>query len=782
MNRSFCCSILRAVLFGGLVVACRAAEPLPENHRANETWRAEWISAEGTDEPNSWIAFRKQLSLDEIPKKAVARIACDSKYWLWVNGELVVFEGQLKRGPTPTDTYFDRVDLAGHLQSGENTIAVLVWYFGKEGMSHKSSGQAGLVFDADIEGKTVVSDNSWKATIHPAYEQTGPPHPNWRLPESNIRFNAQRDPGDWFRPEFDDRAWGSAIERGRPPTAPWNRLVERSIPQWRNSGLVAYTNAAELPEESTGEPIVAKLPSNIHVTPYLEIESAAGLTVDIRTDNYKGGSEFNVRAEYVTREGKQDYESLGWMNGHEVIYHIPAGIKIHALKYRETGYDTDLAGKFTCDDERLNRLWRKAQRTLYVEMRDGYADCPGRERAQWWGDITLNLQQAFYALDRRADLQARKAILDLASWQKPTGVLFSPIPAGNWDKELPIQMLSSVGQFGFWEYYRQSGDRETIEQVYPAVCRYLSLWELGPDGLVVQRKGGWTWGDWGKNKDMPLLYNGWYYLALGGQAKMANLLGDTEQAIECRRRQKLLREAFHREFWTSEGYRSPQHNGPLDDRGNALAVVTGLADQSTYPAITGVLTTEQHASPYMEKYVLEALLQMGHTDAALDRMLDRYDSMISSPLTTLWEGWGIGPGGYGGGSYNHAWSGGPLTLLSQYVAGIDPIEPGGSQYAITPRLGRLKQVAATVVSDRGEIHVKFARTGEAISGEVTLPNGLQATLSFPNEEAAIISWPEDTEREPVEIRRKAKRDKHGLSIQAGAKLGPGKHVFLLEKN
>ena len=91
---------------------------------------------------NQWICYRKTIHLAEAPTQAMARIAVDSKYWLWINGELVVFEGQLKRGPTPNDTYFDRVDLTKHLRQGDNTIAVLVWYFGKDGFSHKSSGKA----------------------------------------------------------------------------------------------------------------------------------------------------------------------------------------------------------------------------------------------------------------------------------------------------------------------------------------------------------------------------------------------------------------------------------------------------------------------------------------------------------------------------------------------------------------------------------------------------------------------------------------------------------------
>ena len=42
-----------------------------------------------------------------------------------------------------------------------------------------------------------------------------------------------------------------------------------------------------------------------------------------------------------------------------------------------------------------------------------------------------------------------------------------PIPSGNWEKELPGQMLASVGYFGFWNYYLNTGDMETLKKVYP---------------------------------------------------------------------------------------------------------------------------------------------------------------------------------------------------------------------------------------------------------------------------------------------------------------------------
>ena len=99
---------------------------------------------------NTWMAFRKQVTLDAAPSGEVtARIAADSKYWLYINDQLVVFEGGLKRGPNWTDTYVDSVEIGSYLKQGQNTIAVLVDYFGKENsFSGRDSGNGGLFFEA----------------------------------------------------------------------------------------------------------------------------------------------------------------------------------------------------------------------------------------------------------------------------------------------------------------------------------------------------------------------------------------------------------------------------------------------------------------------------------------------------------------------------------------------------------------------------------------------------------------------------------------------------------
>jgi len=81
------------------------------------TWETKRITAtELQNESNTWVNFMKDVELKSVPNKAIAQIACDSKYWLWINGEIIVFEGELKRGPTPDDTYYDKIDIAPFLK------------------------------------------------------------------------------------------------------------------------------------------------------------------------------------------------------------------------------------------------------------------------------------------------------------------------------------------------------------------------------------------------------------------------------------------------------------------------------------------------------------------------------------------------------------------------------------------------------------------------------------------------------------------------------------------
>ena len=682
-----------------------------------------------TSEPvssNTWLCYRMNINIDRNPSNIECRIAADSKYWLWVNGELIIREGGLKRGPNPKDTYCDVLSNVKGLQKGNNTIAVLVWYFGKDGFSHRNSPTPGLFFNLMVNGKKIKTNDNWKVIKFPAIYTPKGEKPNYRLPESNIGFNSENDI-NFHNEDYDDSKWNKAHQISLDE-AGWNKLVDRPIPFWKDYGLKSYTKT-----EIQDDKIIAYLPYNAQITPYIKLKATSGCKIDIRTDNYRGGSATNVFAEYITCEGIQEFECLGWMNGHYVIYTIPEGCEVLDLKYRETGYDTDFAGSFWCNDPFLTSLWTKSQRTLYITMRDTYMDCPDRERAQWWGDVVNELGEAFYALEEKAHLLTRKGIRELMDWQRADSTIYAPVPSGNYNDELPMQMLASVGYYGFWTYYMGTGDKDLIEYVFSKVKKYIHVWKTSTEGLVIPRKGGWTWGDWGDNKDMELLFNLWYSIALDGYSHMARLLNEESQAKWADETNKRLRTAFHKKYWNGKFYKSLDYQGLPDDRAQALAVVSGILPKDLYPIIRPFFKQQYHASPYMEKYVLQALCEMGYYQDAMDRMRLRYGPMVNSALTTLWEGWGIGKDGFGGGSYNHAWSGGPLTILSSYIAGIKTVEPGFKVFSVCPNLGNLNQVKVTVpLNNNRFITADLKKTTKKCILKLSVPEGSSAIINLPN--------------------------------------------------
>ena len=689
---------------------------------------AKWITASSAqaDEPNTWVEFRKNITLDKVQKGVEAGIAADSKYWLYINGEMVVFEGGLKRGPNPKDSYYDVVDLTPYLKKGNNEFRILLWYFGKEGFSHKDSGMSGLIFKAEKIG--LVSDSSWESRRLSEYQSATDPKPNWRLPESSLRYDARIAGQD---------SWSASKERGSWGEGPWGNLVRRPIPLWKDYGVKQLSFRTW--REGKDMVLTARLPYNTQMTPVIDVtDKGEGTCIRMETDHLYGGSDKCIYAEYVTRNGRQSYESLGWFNGDElrVKYPADADITVHSIGYRETGYNCEFEGSFTCSDEVINTFWTKAMRTLYVNMRDTYFDCPDRERAQWWGDATVLSGQSYYQLSPKANGLIYKAIHELANWQREDGTLYSPIPAGNWGNELPAQMLASISTYGFWYYYVHTGDSQTMADVYPAVKRYLALWTLDETGLTDYRSGDWSWGDWGSNIDIRLILASWHYLALQSAINMAQLSGNEADVAGYARQMDSIREAYNK-CWNGYAYRHPSYHGETDDRVNAMAIITGIADESKHDALFKLFQKQEHASPYMEKYVLEALVKTGHGDYAIQRFKKRFRNMIEDPMhTTLYEGWE--EGGFGGGSTNHAWSGGMLTVIAENICGVRPAVPGWGEFEIRP-YPVIPECDIVIPSVKGTIRSAFKDTDSTFTLTVTVPEGTSATVGLPSEEYGKVT-------------------------------------------
>ena len=688
-------------------------------------WQAKWIwDKDNLTEKNVWMCFCKTVKLEAVPEKLYAHISADSKYWLYINGEAVVFEGSVKRGPAKGCGYYDSIDIAPYLKEGENSVCALVWYWDNEkSFSYSGSGQGGFLFEAVNDDITIISDKSWRAKRNDAFVDSPLYPPNYRLPEYSIYYDARNDMGDWTEVGFDASSWENATEYALGGEGVYGKLYPRGIPFLKDFGLKAYENSEKYESYTVnklfGEKITVDIPYNAQVTPYLKIIAPAGKKIRITTENTLIGA---VSATYITKEGEQEFEAPGWFNGEHITYKIPKGVTVVSLQYRETGYNTEFSGNFKCDDEFMNSLWQKSLRTLYVTMRDNFMDCPDRERAQWWGDVTSEMIMTMYSLDSNSYLLYQKGVEAMLSHIDDTKVLQTVVPINGEYFELPVQQLAGI--VGFLTYYEYTGDRAFLEKVYDASLNYLKLWEIGENNLVVHRGGSWDWPDWGSKADMTAIENAWVYYALSATEKMADILGKDGDIPFITEIKETIAKGYEA-LRTEEGFRSADVRRP-DDRANALAVLSGLAKEDQYGTIKNVLTNTKNSSPYMEYYVLEALCKMGEYEDAYDRIRDRYSDMVNEDYSTLWEFWDSWRG-----TKNHAWSGGPLVIMSKHFAGISPLSEGYEAVKIDPQYTLSDNMNCTVPTVRGLISLEYEKTDGNYSVYITLPEDIKAVVYIP---------------------------------------------------
>lgn len=187
-----------------------------ENTRAQGIkWDAHWIM-HPTAQPNDhqMVLFRKCFDLVTKPAKFVVHLSADNHYRLFVNGEYVL------RGPARGDIshwFFETVDIAKYLNSGQNTLAVEVVNWGPKRSFTFFSQMTSFILQGDSETESVVntSGGSWKCIQNKAYT---PKIVEWMTDRSIIDFGlyvgnpsdsirADQYPWGWQSPVFDDSEW-----------------------------------------------------------------------------------------------------------------------------------------------------------------------------------------------------------------------------------------------------------------------------------------------------------------------------------------------------------------------------------------------------------------------------------------------------------------------------------------------------------------------------------------------------------------------------------------------
>ncbi len=652
---------------------------------------ARWIWTADNRTPDQKVVFRRTFSLSDVPPRADAVVSCETKFWLWLNGAQIVFEGGVFRESLPGCGYAEQIDLAPWLRAGENTVAVLAWFYGNGGRNNTNSGEAGFILAAPSVG--LFTDARWRAFRHPAYVPTGEPRPSHLYGGHNVGFCAPLDVGDFTAADFDDSACPAAAEY---ENRVWGQSLLSPLPLLRVSPPLPLT------PERTPYGAAARLPYAMTGCFGFVLDAAGGEIVDLRTDRYRvnggpgDGKSYNGhRIEYTAKPGRNEYFCPMYLYGESVELRFPPSVTLRALSVSESGYDTRRIGAWRSDDALLDRLIEKSVRTLYVCMRNNFMDCPDRERGQWIGDVSVQAPQIFAVFDERAHRLLRKSIHDFIHLRQGD-VLRGNVPGQN-ASELPGQSLVALSDFGLiGEYWRGTLDRETLAMTLEPAVRYLRLWETDADGALRPRAGRWRWFDHLYNVDDVVLEHGLYLAAAKFTRHAAGILGRHEFDGFLRERIESIGAQMER-FWKGSYYAS---GGWADDRANAIAVLCGACPAERYPAVRQVLLSVQNATPYMERFVLKALCEMGYAADAYRRMMSRYYNLAVNENTTLWEDFTIL------GTRNHAWSGAPLEIAFRYLLGARS-EDGWESCTFAPVPGIFRRIECTVPLRRAALTVRF---------------------------------------------------------------------------
>lgn len=616
-----------------------------------------WIWAENNQRKNDRVYFRKRFRVDSLPAKALLCVGCETKYWLFVNGRLAVFDGGLFRESLPGYGYYDVTDIAPYLKKGENEIIFHVWFFGNGGRNNTAIGCAGLIFAC--EEIALFSGSDTVVERARGYYDTSERNPAYLYGGYNVAFDGRKEIFS-LCPVI--KAGKDAVVVGHYGDAPWGKLLLRPVPP------LFFTDIQTAAYERRGKKVTVLLPYAMQFTPYLKVRAEGGEKIFIQSDRYlvhggPGGTQdlyAGHRAEYVCTAGEQEFESLDWIFGEKIEFTVPETVEIVALGWRESGYASKVIGKFFCDDARVNRLAEKCVRTLKVCMRENFMDCPDRERGQWIGDVSVQAPQVMYLLDDNGRLLLKKAIFDFIRLRKGD-VLVGNVP-GDHFSELPAQSLNAISERGMVaEYYAATGEKEVLALCFEPAVAYLKLWQTDKDGMLLPRRGDWRWFDHLYNIDEEVLEHCWYYSALRFASFMAKELKDSRFDAFLSARMGAIEKNFAARYWNGKYYTSGKC---ADDRANAMAVLSGLCPKENFEAVRELLTSVFGCSPYMEYYVLCALCEMGYKEQAFRRMMSRYEPLIDNENTTLWEDF------FNLGTMNHAWTGGPITILFRHFAGV----------------------------------------------------------------------------------------------------------------
>lgn len=269
--------------------------------------KSKWIWT-SKQKNNQFVRFKVDFNVSGKGKEALFEIAAETKYYLYLNGELVVFDGGLHRESYPGGGYYDEVVL--NTKPGANTLLIDVWYWGNGGRNNNAFAYAGVTFASEELG--IYSDENTLCGILPAYYEPQGEQPAYLYGGYNIGYDARKE----------------EVEYEKARVTAENGQDIYGTPRKRPIPLFAFGKNVAAEYVRKGDISEVKLPYAMQFSPYLKVRAKGGEQIDIRSDRYYvngGPGDPGVyrghRYEYTCKEGEQEYSGYNYIFG-EKYYSI----------------------------------------------------------------------------------------------------------------------------------------------------------------------------------------------------------------------------------------------------------------------------------------------------------------------------------------------------------------------------------------------------------------------------------------------------------------------------
>jgi alpha-L-rhamnosidase len=775
------------------ITATAFAQPESRNPELFTTrWTAQWIRPAGAPRAGFGVYhLRHAFDLGAVPRTFVVHASGDQRYQLFVNGTRVLV------GPSRGDLNhwrFESADIAPWLRPGRNVLAAVVWNFADQAPMAQVSHETAFVLQGDTDAEHVVNTGKgWRALRNDAFtllpiDRRAIFYEYFVSGPGEI-IEGARYPWGWQSADFDDAAWGEvepivvAAPRGVRDTPSRWMLVPRRVPAMA-SGEERFTRVARADGITApaaflggGTPLTIAprttatllLDRGHLTTAYPEVVTSGGRGASItltyaealrermpdggkgpkgHRDAVDGKVATGLRDRFLPDGGKARlFRPLWWRTYRYVEVEVQTAdepLSLDDLRGELTAYPFEERGLFESSDPSLARIWEVGWRTARVCANETYMDTPYWEQLQYVGDTRIQALISYYVAGD--DRLARQAIQLYDESRIVDGLTQSRYPT-ELPQIIPPFSLFWVGMLH--DLYRWSGDAAFVRPYLRGAAGVLDWYadRLLPSGLL-GRMEWWNFVDWvdgghgfdfGEPPFSPAgesaIISLQFALALREAAGLESTFGRAEQAARYRALADRIVNGVRTTTW-DEGRRffadTPEKK-TYSQHVNLLAVLADVVppDQQAdfmRRVIADPLLTK--ATYYFQFYLFEALKKAGRGDQYLE-LLGPWREMLALGLTT----WAEKPEPTR--SDSHAWSSHPNYHLLTLVAGVEPATPGFGTVRIEPRLGPLSHARAAVATPKGTVQVRYARTGDALEAEVTLPEGMSGTFVWQGRETAL---------------------------------------------